>query len=156
MPGREPITKKEAVTQAIEHDILGITRGQFLQIAMICQGEFMKLLLATTQDRQQIFRSLFKTDLYKRFQDELKNEAARLERELEAAGVDVIVDDRDERPGVKFKDADLIGFPVRVVVGMKGLSAGGVEIKRRSEDKSKTRVVAPAEAAALVAEVLSK
>ena len=88
-----------------------------------------------------------------------KEKAARdvadaLERELEAAGVDVIVDDRDERPGVKFKDADLIGFPVRVVVGMKGLSAGGVEIKRRSEDKSKTRVVPPGEAAAAVKELL--
>ena len=80
--------------------------------------------------------------------------ADALERELEAAGVDVIVDDRDERPGVKFKDADLIGFPVRVVVGMKGLSAGGVEIKRRSEDKSKTRVVPPGEAAAAVKELL--
>ena len=62
---------------------------------------------------------------------------------LEAAGIDVIVDDRAERPGVKFKDADLIGFPVRVVVGAKGLSNGGVEIKRRDEDKSKTRIVAP-------------
>ena len=79
------------------------------------------------------------------------SEVARIAK---AAGVDVIVDDRDERPGVKFKDADLIGFPVRVVVGMKGLSAGGVEIKRRSEDKSKTRVVPPGEAAAAVKELL--
>jgi prolyl-tRNA synthetase len=69
-----------------------------------------------------------------------------LEAALEAAGVDVIVDDRAERPGVKFKDADLIGFPVRVVVGAKGLANGGVEIKRRSEDKSQTRMVAPADA----------
>ena len=69
-----------------------------------------------------------------------------LEAALEAAGVDVLVDDRAERPGVKFKDADLIGFPVRVVVGAKGLAGGGVEVKRRDEDKSKTRVVPPAEA----------
>lgn len=67
--------------------------------------------------------------------------ADELEASLEAAGIDVIVDDRAERPGVKFKDADLIGFPVRVVVGAKGLANGGVEVKRRSEDKSATKIV---------------
>ncbi len=76
--------------------------------------------------------------------------ADELERLLEAEGVDVIVDDREERPGVKFKDADLIGFPVRVVVGAKGLANGGVEIKRRDEDKSKTRIVPISEAVATV------
>ncbi len=80
--------------------------------------------------------------------------AETLESALEARGVDTIVDDREERPGVKFKDADLIGFPVRVVVGAKGLAAGGVEIKRRCEDKSKTRVVAPGDAVAAVLECL--
>ena len=75
--------------------------------------------------------------------EEVTKVADELEAALEAAGIDVIVDDRAERPGVKFKDADLIGFPVRVVVGAKGLANGGVEVKRRSEDKSKTRIVAP-------------
>ena len=65
-----------------------------------------------------------------------------LEAALEAAGIDVIVDDRAERPGVKFKDADLIGFPVRVVVGAKGLANGGVAVKRRAQDKSQTKIVA--------------
>ena len=64
-----------------------------------------------------------------------------LESALEAAGVDVLVDDRADRPGVKFKDADLIGFPVRVVVGAKGLSNGGVEVKRRDQDKSQMKLV---------------
>ena len=77
-----------------------------------------------------------------------------LESELEASGIDVLVDDRAERPGVKFKDADLIGFPVRVVVGAKGLANGGVEVKRRADDKSKTRIVAPAEAASAIAALL--
>ena len=86
---------------------------------------------------------------------EVAKVADDLERELEAAGIDVIVDDRADRPGVKFKDADLIGFPVRVVVGAKGLANGGVEIKRRDEDKSKTRVVVPAEAAKAIAELLA-
>ena len=85
---------------------------------------------------------------------EVAKVADDLEVALEAKGVDVLVDDRAERPGVKFKDADLIGFPVRVVVGAKGLANGGVEVKRRDEDKSKTRVVPPAEAAEAVVAAL--
>ena len=81
---------------------------------------------------------------------EVAKVAFDLERDLEAQGVDVIVDDRSERPGVKFKDADLIGFPVRVVVGAKGLANGGVEVKRRCDDKSKMRVVPVAEAVAAI------
>lgn len=77
-----------------------------------------------------------------------------LEAELEAQGIDTLVDDREERPGVKFKDADLIGFPVRVTVGAKGLASGGVEVKLRSEPKEATRKLAPSEAAAAVKELL--
>ena len=51
--------------------------------------------------------------------------------ELTARGVDVILDDRDERPGVKFKDADLVGFPIRLAIGEKSLAKGEVEIKPR-------------------------
>ena len=50
---------------------------------------------------------------------------------LEQAGLDVLLDDRDERPGVKFKDADLLGLPIRVNIGEKSLAKGVVEIKRR-------------------------
>jgi prolyl-tRNA synthetase len=53
---------------------------------------------------------------------------------LVARGLDVILDDRDERPGVKFKDADLIGFPIRVGIGEKSLAKGEVEIKVRGGD----------------------
>ncbi len=58
--------------------------------------------------------------------------AEKLYAELTAAGVEVILDDRDERPGVKFKDADLVGFPIRVSIGEKSLAKGEVEIKPRS------------------------
>ena len=51
--------------------------------------------------------------------------------ELTERGVDVILDDRDERPGVKFKDADLVGFPIRISIGEKSLAKGEVEIKPR-------------------------
>jgi prolyl-tRNA synthetase len=59
--------------------------------------------------------------------------AERIHRGLERAGVDALLDDRDLRPGVKFKDADLIGVPLRVVVGAKGLKNGQVELKRRAD-----------------------
>ncbi len=55
--------------------------------------------------------------------------------ELKETRSDVLLDDRDERPGVKFNDADLIGFPVRVVIGGKGLAEGVVEIKRRTDEQ---------------------
>ena len=87
-------------------------------------------------------------------QAEVAAVADKLEAELEAMGVDVIVDDRAERPGVQFKDADLIGFPVRVVVGAKGLANGGVEVKRRDQDQSQMKIVAPVEAAAAIKELL--
>jgi prolyl-tRNA synthetase len=57
--------------------------------------------------------------------------AEQIYAELTAAGVDVILDDRDERPGVKFKDADLVGFPIRLAIGEKSLAKGEVELKRR-------------------------
>ena len=49
--------------------------------------------------------------------------------------MDVLLDDRDARPGVKFKDADLIGIPLRIVVGERALKEGNVEIKRRTDAK---------------------
>ncbi len=58
--------------------------------------------------------------------------AEKLYSELQALGVDVLLDDRDQRPGVKFKDADLIGIPLRVVVGGRGLKEGQLELKRRT------------------------
>jgi len=59
--------------------------------------------------------------------------AESLEKKLEAAGYDVLVDDRDQRPGVKFKDADLIGIPLRVVISERGLKEGTVEVKWRTD-----------------------
>ena len=57
--------------------------------------------------------------------------AEKFYAELTAKGVEVILDDRDERPGVKFKDADLVGFPLRIALGEKSLAKGEVEIKPR-------------------------
>jgi prolyl-tRNA synthetase len=64
---------------------------------------------------------------------EAKALAIRLAEAAEAAGADVLVDDRAERPGVKFKDADLIGIPLRITIGGRGLKEGVVELKWRSQ-----------------------
>jgi prolyl-tRNA synthetase len=63
----------------------------------------------------------------------VREAAGQIYGKLTEAGIEVLLDDRDLRPGVKFKDADLIGIPLRVVVGDRGLAEGQVEIKRRTE-----------------------
>ncbi len=70
----------------------------------------------------------------------------RIYEELLALGVDAIVDDREERPGVKFNDAELIGFPYRVTVGPRGLADGVVEVTERRSGTSEEVVVAAAAA----------
>ena len=68
--------------------------------------------------------------------------ASRLYDELQAAGVEVLYDDREESPGVKFADVDLIGLPLRLTIGERSLTRGGVELKRRD---SKETTIAPVE-----------
>jgi len=79
--------------------------------------------------------------------------AKKLIEGLEAQGVEVLWDDRDERPGVKFKDADLLGIPLRVTIGSKGLANGNVELKPRTEkDPKKAEMVPLASAAQVIAD----
>jgi len=74
-------------------------------------------------------------------QAEVVQAAEELYGKLLSAGIEVLFDDRQERPGVKFNDMDLIGFPVRVVVGKKGLAEGQVEISlRRDRERRMTPV----------------
>ena len=75
-------------------------------------------------------------------------------KKLQEAGVDVLLDDREERAGVKFKDADLIGFPVKVIVGEKNAAAGKIEIKKRSEINS--QVLPAGELAGTVGKILEE
>ena len=65
-------------------------------------------------------------------EEEVVSISSKLYEELKARGVDALIDDRDARPGVKFMDADLIGVPYRITVGMRGLKEGVVEIKERA------------------------
>ncbi|MCM1525281.1 MAG: SMC family ATPase, partial [Ruminococcus sp.] len=72
------------VTGRIE-DILKLDKNRFSRIAMIAQGDFLKLLLADTSERQEIFRSIFKTDIYVGFTETLSEKAAELKREIQSA-----------------------------------------------------------------------
>ncbi|HEV7892479.1 MAG TPA: proline--tRNA ligase [Pyrinomonadaceae bacterium] len=85
-------------------------------------------------------------------QDDVKNAGERLYEELRRAGLEVLIDDRDERAGVKFKDADLIGVPFRITVGKK-VSEGRVELfdraSKQSEDVGLDDVVAQVQSRAL-------
>ena len=74
--------------------------------------------------------------------------ADRVYEALLKAGIEVLYDDREESPGVKFNDADLIGIPIRVTVAAKSLAKGGVEVKRR--DQPKAEIVAEADLVARV------
>ncbi|MCC7359692.1 MAG: proline--tRNA ligase [Anaerolineales bacterium] len=84
--------------------------------------------------------------------------ADQLYADLQAAGVEVLYDDRDERAGVKFKDADLIGLPLRLTVGERALKEGGVEFKRRDQpDKALVPVAqAVARAQAVIVELFAE
>lgn len=88
--------------------------------------------------------------------DETQNTLGHnLYQKLLDAGVEVLIDDRDERAGVKFKDADLMGFPIRITVGKKA-PEGLVEFKLRSEPKESSVDISSAEAVSKVSELLKQ
>jgi prolyl-tRNA synthetase len=82
------------------------------------------------------------------YKDDMKTAADKLYSELHAAGIDALLDDRAERPGVKFKDADLVGIPFRIVIGERRLKQDRVELFTRATRK--TELVEPAAAVQLV------
>lgn len=88
--GRKPIEKITAADAAIE-ELLGITKSQFKQIVMLAQGDFRKMLFADTGDRREIFRRIFNTELYKRFEEKIKSKAKNAAEDYE-----------DEKKGVLY------------------------------------------------------
>jgi len=82
------------------------------------------------------------------YKDDMKTAADKLYSELHAAGIDALLDDRAERPGVKFKDADLVGIPFRIVIGERRLKQDRVELFTRATRK--TELVEPAAAVQVV------
>ena len=85
-PDGSVLTKMRDVNVAIE-EIIGVGRDQFAGIAMLAQGEFLKLLFAPTVERKKIFQRIFKTQGFSKLQDKLKSEASALSREYETASV---------------------------------------------------------------------
>ena len=79
---RLPVTKAKEVTKAVT-ELIGLDRGQFTQIAMLAQGDFMKLLFSKTEERSKIFREIFHTRPYLAFQEKMKNASGRLQEQYE-------------------------------------------------------------------------
>ncbi len=109
-PDRPPITKSGEVDKAIE-EIMGINRDQFTQIAMIAQGDFLKLLLASSDERGRIYQKLFRTKFYYSIQEHLKNESGNLSREYDSIRSSIkqyingIISDEDDVLSLRVKDA---------------------------------------------------
>lgn len=117
-PDGRVVTKAKDVTAAIE-EIVGVDRVRFSQIAMIAQGDFLKLLLASTEDRKKIFRQIFQTAPYQILQDLLKDEAIRLGKECEALRGSI----RQYVGGVKVKADDVLSLELEKAQN-DALSAG--------------------------------
>lgn len=100
LPEGNPITKKGDVDTAIR-EILGLDREQFAQVAMIAQGDFLKLLLAETKERQKIFRSIFHTGRYVELQERLSKQANAVKYQWEDAGNSI----RQYMEGIRWEEA---------------------------------------------------
>jgi prolyl-tRNA synthetase len=128
-------------SDAMEFSVAGVEQEQ-ISVIMGCYGigvaRIMAAAIETHADDDGIVwpESIAPYDVLItpiKFAGEAQEVALRLADELADAGLDVLIDDREERPGVKFKDADLIGIPIRLTIGDKGLAEGAVEFKRRTE-----------------------
>jgi prolyl-tRNA synthetase len=75
--------------------------------------------------------------------EKTKETTEKIYKELSSKGLDVLIDDRDERAGIKFKDADLIGIPYRITISKKSLANGNIELKARRDAKSAVRFLKP-------------
>jgi exonuclease SbcC len=107
-PDGRTVTKAKEVTAAVL-DIMGIDRNQFSQIAMIAQGDFLKLLLAPTEERKKIFRHIFKTELYQELQDRLKSASGDFGRQCETLKNSI----QQYIGGVMCKDDDVLTIELK-------------------------------------------
>ena len=107
-PDGHSVTKTKEVDQAVR-DIIGLTREQFSQVAMISQGDFRKLLQADTKERQKIFRDIFGTGLYVSLQEQLKARVAELKAQREQANVSI----RQDVEGIACHEDSLLAADVK-------------------------------------------
>ena len=142
-PDGRVITKNREVDRAVQ-DIIGVTRDQFSQAAMISQGDFRELLQADTQKRQKIFRDIFGTRLYVALQEQLKSETSdlRTKREQAVAGIrqyiDGIVCHEDSPLALDVKKAKSEGMLVSEVQELlEKLLAEDKEKQEKTENQTK-------------------
>ena len=137
LPDGKVLTKRNEVDAKIQ-EIIGIDRSQFLQIAMIAQGDFLKLLLATTDDRKKIFRQIFRTELYQKLQDRLKAEAIVLKNECDCVNDALsrtVKDIRCEEDDVlitEVEEAQNLKIPVREILSLLE------QLTEKEQDRCKT------------------
>lgn len=144
-PDGRIVTKQREVDAAVR-EIVGLGRSQFSRIAMIAQGEFLKLLLADTKDRQAVFREIFKTAPYQRLQEKLKAESGELNRQCEAAGnsvrqyIDNVCWEEEDLYGSRLQRAKEGGLPIGDVLELieKLLERDGEQEAELKEERRKT------------------
>lgn len=108
LPDGRKITKQQDVDQAIR-ELLGVNRSQFMQISMIAQGDFLKLLLASTKERIEIFRQIFRTRLFSVLQEKLKSDSGKLNLQCEATRNSL----KQYIHGIVVDDADVLSIEVQ-------------------------------------------
>ncbi|HEX4870157.1 MAG TPA: proline--tRNA ligase, partial [Moraxellaceae bacterium] len=134
-------------SEALQVSVLGEDGKPFI-VTMGCYGIGVTRVVASAIEQNYDDKGIIWPDAIAPFQVALipmnwaksvriQEESTKLYEELVAAGYDVYFDDRNERPGVKFSDAELIGIPHRIVVGEKGLDAGTLEYKGRRDAESR-------------------
>lgn len=152
LPDGKVVTKTKDVNAAII-DIMGIDKNQFTQIAMIAQGDFLKLLTASTDQRIEIFRKIFKTDNYLKLQEKLKSEAKKLSDEYKGIQESIkqyvrgIECDEDSPLYEQVEKAKNEGLPVSEIIELLGVlieKDGEVETKNAAAKKELNQKVTEA------------
>ncbi|MDR3049543.1 MAG: proline--tRNA ligase [Elusimicrobiota bacterium] len=142
------------------------TNGKENPVVMGCYGIGVSRILAATIEQSHDENGIIWTDNIAPFEvlivpinfaDAKTKEIVKLiYKELTDKGLEVLIDDRDERAGVKFKDADLIGIPYRITIGEKALVNGNVEFKARRDSKEAVKLLKPQEAIAQILKIYAK
>lgn len=142
------------------------TNGKENLIVMGCYGIGVTRILAATIEQSHDENGIIWPDSIAPFEviivpvnfadEKTKEVTGKIYSELKAKGLDVLIDDRDERAGIKFKDADLIGIPYRITIGEKNLVNGNVELKARRDGKERIKLLKPEDAISEILNIYKK
>ena len=142
------------------------TNGKENFIVMGCYGIGVARILAAIIEQSHDDNGIIWTDNVAPFEvvivpinyadEKTKEMTDKIYKELSTKGLDVLIDDRDERAGIKFKDADLIGIPYRITIGEKNLLNGNVELKARRDGKDGVKLLTPERVIAEMLKIYNK